>query len=89
MSAVGKILFFGSCSFNYAFPVCKQYLNLSSSEVLYCNDCDFKKRYFALKTGKEKTTQLYNKCKYYNIVLESLIWSAASYIFSPLCEFDL
>lgn len=49
----------------------------------------FKKRYFALKTGKEKTTHLYNKCKYYNIVLESLIWSTASYIFSPLCEFDL
>lgn len=68
MSAVDKILFFGSCSFNYAFPVSKQYLNLSSSEVLYCNDCDFKKkRYFALKTGKEKTTHLYNNCKYYNI----------------------
>lgn len=27
----------------------------------------FIKRYFALKTGKEKTTHLYNKCKYYNI----------------------
>lgn len=55
MSAVDKILFFGSCSFNYAFPVSKQYLNLSSSEVLYCNNCDFlKKGILHLKQGKRK-----------------------------------
>lgn len=54
MSAVDNVLFFGSCSFNYAFPVCKQYLNLSSSEVLYCNDCDLKKGILHLKQGKRK-----------------------------------